>query len=110
MQSLISAIVVLLSIQNVSVGAFAPQNLNSAPTSTATSTSMKMAKSSPTNAFSTVIAAGLIGTSILFPGSAFADEIGVEKEAPTLFTGETTQVRIRIKLTNRIHWVTSIDR
>ncbi len=42
---------------------------------------------------SNVIYLGVIGSSILFPQGAFADEIGRETEAPTLFTGETVEVR-----------------
>ena len=38
-----------------------------------------------------VFGAGLVGATI-FPGSAMADEIGREREAPTLFTGETVEV------------------
>jgi len=35
----------------------------------------------------------MVGAGI-FGGAAFANEIGVEVEAPTLFTGETTEVSI----------------
>jgi hypothetical protein len=38
----------------------------------------------------------MVATTILLTtaaGPVFADEIGVEKEAPTLFTGETVEVR-----------------
>ena len=39
---------------------------------------------------SAIIASIILATSI--SGPAFADEYGVEKEAPTLFTGETVEV------------------
>ena len=39
-----------------------------------------------------MLGAGIVG-SIFFPGAAFAGEIGVEVEAPTLYTGETVEVR-----------------
>ena len=39
-----------------------------------------------------MLGAGIIG-STFFPGAAFAGEIGVEVEAPTLYTGETVEVR-----------------
>jgi hypothetical protein len=41
--------------------------------------------------FACVIAATIF-TNVLFPGMAFADEIGREVEAPTLLTGETVEV------------------
>lgn len=39
-----------------------------------------------------ILSAGIIGSSIFFPNTAFADEIGRETESPTLFTGETVLV------------------
>lgn len=42
----------------------------------------------------TVLSIGVIGSSIVFPNAALADEIGRETEAPTLFTGETVEVRV----------------
>ena len=39
-----------------------------------------------------MLGCGIIGSTIVFPGSALADEYGRETEAPTLFTGETTMV------------------
>ena len=41
---------------------------------------------------STILSAGVIGSSLIFPNAAFADEIGRETEAPTLYTGETVEV------------------
>lgn len=41
-----------------------------------------------------LLSSGIVGT-IIFPGVAFASEIGVEVEAPTLYTGETVEVRCR---------------
>lgn len=46
------------------------------------------------NAGRMAVSAMLLATMILSPVPAFADEYGVEKEAPTLFTGETVEVRI----------------
>jgi hypothetical protein len=46
------------------------------------------------NAVRMAVSAMLVATMIFSPIPAFADEYGVEKEAPTLFTGETVEVRI----------------
>jgi hypothetical protein len=96
MKSVVAAVFVLLSVQNVSVDAFAPQKLHTRQSTTVT----KMTKSSEgsnngSGIVTAILSAGIIGSSILFPDGAFADEIGVEKDAPTLFTGETTEVRER---------------
>ena len=40
-----------------------------------------------------IAASVVLISSMMFGPSAFADEIGVEKDAPTLFTGETVMVR-----------------
>lgn len=96
MKSVVAAAVVLLSVQNVSVDAFAPQKLHTRQSTTVT----KMTKSSEgsnngSGIVTAILSAGIIGSSILFPGGAFADEIGVEKDAPTLFTGETTEICVK---------------
>ena len=52
--------------------------------------------------FPAILTAGIIGSSIFFPGNAIADEIGREVEAPTLFTGETVLVRNLILVDTRL--------
>ena len=80
------------------------------PIAAKTSTSIHMKEScnneiSFSRLVSTILSVGVIGSSLLMPGNALADEIGRETEAPTLFTGETVMVsfyRILSDITNKI--------
>ena len=71
--------------------AFAPCTRNHPVAST---TLQAHAQNDVAKAAATLFLGAGIMASTLFPGAAFADEIGVEKEAPTLFTGETTEVGV----------------
>lgn len=62
-------------------------NQNNAPATQSASLAKRATDFVKTN----LVASCLIMTTFAAP--AFADEIGVEKEAPTLFTGETVEVR-----------------
>ena len=83
--------------QHVCVEAFVPTS-----TSVPRSSSMLLNLKNPSDAesnkpsmpqvVSTILSVGVIGTSIIFPNAAFADEIGRETEAPTLYTGEIVEV------------------
>jgi hypothetical protein len=52
---------------------------------------MNLGKSAAKAASTIMLGSGIIA-SIFFPGASFANEIGVEVEAPTLYTGETIEV------------------
>ena len=54
--------------------------------------SMNLGKNAAKAASTLILGSGIVGT-LLFPGASFASEIGVEIEAPTLYTGETVEVR-----------------
>lgn len=74
------------------IDAFAPCTRNHP--AVASTTLQAHAQNDVAKAAATFILGAGIMASTLFPGAAFADEYGVEKEAPTLFTGETTEVGV----------------
>lgn len=88
--------------QHACVEAFVPSTRTSVPRASSTLLNLKNPsdvesnKPSMSKIVSTILSAGIIGSSIIFPNSAFADEIGRETEAPTLYTGETLEVSRKI--------------
>jgi len=89
----IAATLLLCSPQ---IEAFAPSTRNHLVRTPEPSTSVSLqahSQNSVAKAAATFIVGAGILTSTFFPGAAFADEYGVEKEAPTLFTGEVVEVR-----------------
>jgi len=79
------------------IEAFAPSSTIKHPVHTKAATAPLQAHPQSANDFTKAAATFMVGTGILtstfFSGAAFANEIGVENEAPTLFTGEVVEVR-----------------
>lgn len=88
----------LFSISCISVGAFSTHKIGGIAFERSTSIQLNEStnRKNILNSinFPAIVSAGIIGSTILFPGNALADEIGREVEAPTLFTGETVLVRV----------------
>lgn len=91
----------LLGIDGLSLRPM-PQTVGATPKSVPTAQYLDNARDAPKKIndwkASMVIPAAIAAVIFSTTTPAFADEYGVEKEAPTLFTGETVMVGKRVKM------------
>lgn len=99
-KSFVAIVLLVLPFAN----AFAPVRLSTQTQQSSTSqingskdglNSSDVAQSFAVAASSFLLGVGIMGSALVLPQSALADEYGREVEAPTLFTGETTMICVK---------------
>lgn len=81
------------------VSAFTPVAVTRGPTESTTASQQQQSRS---DSLRTLVASAVLASSLLVGAGAYADELGVEVEAPTMFTGEEIMVRA-------ISWTTLVS-